>query len=817
MPLATLQPFFDAKGWQPFDFQLQTWNAYLAGKSGLLHAPTGLGKTLAVYLGPLAETVANEPGCQILWLTPLRALATDTLRALREPLATVAPHFEVEARTGDTSSALRAKLRKKLPHTLVTTPESLSLMFTHADFAEKLGALRCVIVDEWHELLGTKRGVQTELCLARLRAWFPAVRIWGLSATLGNLTEARQTLLGNAFTGSVEISADAKKPLVIETLIPKEIDRFPWAGHIGTRLSHQVADEIEKADVTLLFTNTRSQTEIWFQELLSIRPRWKDRLAMHHGSLDRAERETAEMGLRDGTLKCVIATSSLDLGVDFSPVDQVIQVGSPKGVARLLQRAGRSGHQPGSTSRIVCVPTNALELIEFAAARDAALARDLESRVPLKKPLDVLVQHLVTCAIGEPFLPAAMWVEVRSSHAFADLTDEEWQWALGFISTGGQALAAYPRYQKARLEEGRYTVDDARLIVQHRLSIGTISSDPAVAIRFANGHTLGTVEESFIAGIRTGGTLIFAGRHLTLVRFHRHVATVKPAAKTGKGRIAIWGGAKMSLSSELTHAIVKRLAGPSAGAADPPEMVAIAPILAIQREWSQLPSDDCLLVEFTRSKEGQHLFLYPFAGRLAHEGLGTLVAWRIGREINQSIQATQNDYGFSITARRGLALDEGSLRRWLSAANLLDDLIACMNTAELARRNFREIARVSGLILQPPPGRQDPTRRELQSSATLLYEVLQRYDAENLLLRQSEREILEKQLEFTRLNRVIHDLAKRPFHLLETPHLTPMAFPLWADRLQSTLVATDAAARLSEMLAELNLAANSSPAIRQAT
>lgn len=806
-----LQPFFAQRGWQPFPFQEETWAAYLAGKSGLLHAPTGLGKTLAVYLGPLVEDLEPSGGCKVLWLTPLRALAADTLRALREPLAELAPHFEAEARTGDTPAALRARLRKKLPHTLVTTPESLSLMLTHADFREKLGGLRCVIVDEWHELLGSKRGVQTELCLARLRTWQPSVRIWGLSATLGNLTEARQVLLGSAFPNSVEVSADLAKEITIETLIPREIDRFPWAGHIGTRLAKEVARHIDAAQTTLLFTNTRSQTEIWFQELLALRPEWKDALAVHHGSLDRTERDRAENGLRDGSMKCVVCTSSLDLGVDFSPVDQVIQVGSPKGIARLLQRAGRSGHQPGKASRVLCVPTNALELVEFAAARDAALARHIEERPPLRKPLDVLVQHLVTCAIGEPFLPDEMRREIQSAHAFADLTDEEWAWSLGFISSGGKALAAYPRYQKARIVDGRYTVDDKRLILQHRLSIGTISSDPAVVLRFANGHTLGTVEESFIAGIRTGGSLIFAGRHLTLVRFHLRTATVKPAGKTGKGRIAIWGGAKMSLSSELTHAIAERLHAHASGGKSKlppaPEMDAIGPILAIQEKWSRIPSDGSLLVEFTRSKEGEHLFLFPFAGRLVHEGLGTLVAFRIGRENGQSIQATQNDYGFSLTARRGLALDEKSLRRHLSAEDLLQDLIACMNTAELARRNFREIARVSGLILQQPPGRQDRSRRELQSSATLLYEVLQRYDSDNMLLRQSEREILEKQLEFTRLNQVIHDLAGRPMHLVETEHLTPMAFPLWASRLQSTLIAADAATRLAEMLDELNAAA----------
>jgi len=804
MSNASIRPFFAAKGWQPFSFQEATWEAYFKGKSGLLHAPTGQGKTLAVYLGPLAENPNPAAGCQVLWLTPLRALAADTLRALREPLAALAPGGEAEARTGDTPAALRARLRKKLPHTLVTTPESLSLMLTHEDFSEKLSNLRCVIVDEWHELLGTKRGVQTELCLARLRTWFPAIRVWGLSATLGNLTEARRSLLGNAFEKSVEITADLNKAIIIDTLIPKEIERFPWSGHIGTRLASQVADEIEKANATLLFTNTRSQTEIWFQELLAIRPRWKDKLAMHHGSLDRAEREHAENGLRGGTLKCVVATSSLDLGVDFSPVDQVIQIGSPKGIARLLQRAGRSGHQPGSVSRIVGVPTHAFELVEFAAARDAALVRHVESRIPLEKPLDLLVQHLITCAIGCPFEAEAMRREVQSTHAFSGLTDIEWEWALGFISNGGSALAAYPHYQKARLENGCYTVDDKRLITRHRLSIGTISSDPAVSVRFANGHKLGTVEESFISRLKPGSLLVFAGRQLMLVRFRECIATVKPAPRKGRGHIAIWGGNKMPLSSELSHAVARRLQGEGAPSA---EMAAVEPILAIQRKWSRLPDDECLLIEHAHSREGEHLFLYPFAGRLVHEGLAALLAFRISRASGESIHTTQNDYGFSLTSKRGLVLSENHLRDYLTSENLLDDLVACMNTAELARRQFREIARVSGLVMQTPPGQKDRSQRELQVSATLLYEVLDRYDPENLLLAQSRREIMEKQLELTRLTAVIHRLQSMTMHLVETENLTPMAFPLWADRLSATLPAGDATTRLEAMLSTLNQAA----------
>ncbi|MES2709783.1 MAG: ligase-associated DNA damage response DEXH box helicase [Verrucomicrobiota bacterium] len=850
MPSRTdpLQPFFKQRNWQPFAFQKETWSVYAAGKSGLLHAPTGQGKTLAVWLGPVreallevrtaaasprprsgkkktaaapdprtAETLLKNkasaaPGCRVLWITPLRALAADTLRALRGPLEVLAPHLEVEARTGDTPSALRARLRKKLPFGLVTTPESLSLMLTHGDMREKLSGLRVVIVDEWHELLGTKRGVQTELCLARLRQWLPGLKTWGLSATLGNLPEARDILLGVPSEGSrgpggsagVTVSADLKKPMVIDTLIPGEMDRFPWSGHLGTRLGPEVVEEIGKARSTLLFTNTRSQAELWFQKLITLRPDWENSLAMHHGSLDRAERERAETGLREGRMRCVVCTSSLDLGVDFSAVDQVIQVGSPKGIARLLQRAGRSGHQPGQISRILGVPANALELVEFAAARDAA-AGHLESRRPLSKPLDVLVQHLVTCAIGSPFDPEKMLAETRTAHSYQTLTDTEWEWCLGFISSGGRALAAYPRYQKARLENGLYTVDDTRLIQQHRLSIGTISADASITVKMAHGSTLGTVEEGFMARFKPGSQFIFAGRRLELVRLRERQATVRPASKKSNVPVAIWGGARSPLSTELSHALAQRLAGKGPPA---PEMRAVEPILEIQRKWSRIPGDDFLLVEFAAAGGEENLFLYPFAGRLVHEGLGAVLAWRLTQSIGESIQVTQNDYGFSLSAARGLRLDEETLRAHLKPENLLADILNSMNTAELARRQFREIARVAGLILQAPPGSPGRSQREVQVSASLLFDVLHRYDSGNLLLEQAEGEILEKQLEFTRLHELLIDLEKRPLFLQETPNLTPMAFPLWADRLQhSTLPAGDASTRLEAMLAVLDQAA----------
>ncbi len=841
-----LQPFFKARKWKPFDFQEEAWEAYENGESGLIHAPTGLGKTLSAFLGPLAAEL-EQPGpsktLRVLWLTPLRALAADTLESLREPVAELAPHLEVEARTGDTSGYRKKKIREKPPFALVTTPESLSLLLTYEDSRSYFEDLQCVVIDEWHELMGGKRGVQTELCLARLRSYQPSLRTWGLSATLGNLTEAAQVLVGARSTSPAEsstriIHSQEKKPLKITTLLPKDIERFPWAGHLGTRLVRQVAQQVDKHKSTLLFTNTRSQTEIWYQELTAARPKWGDTLAMHHGSLDRDDRDGVEQGLRDGSLKCVVCTSSLDLGVDFSPVDLVIQVGSPKGVARLMQRAGRSGHAPGQTSKLICVPTNALELLEFAAARDAiqSVSRDtsvtrshqtIESRPPLRKPLDLLVQHLVTLLIGEPAHPDDLRQEIQTTHAYQNLTDAEWLWALGFITHGGDALKAYPGYRKAEaLPDGRFTVTDKRKTQLHRMSIGTITSDQNILVKMGNGKLLGTVEEGFISKLKPGQQLIFAGRRLEFVRLRAHAATVRVATNKSKGSIATWTGAKMSLSTELTHAISHRL---HLDPEDTPETKALAPLLEIQKKWSRLPDDETLLIESChvaadsrhlaqspskkrtadlassirgQGRETHHLFLFTFAGRSANEGLGALIAWRITRDTGATVEATQNDYGFSLSSNADLPLDEGDWRDLLSTKNLVADLLACLNATELARRQFRDIARVAGLIVANYPG-QRKTGRELQTSSSLLFDVFTNYDPDNLLLEQAQREILERQLELTRLQAVLLTLQTLPIVVQETQRLTPFAFPLWADRLQANTTGRDYATRLEAMLTSL--------------
>ncbi len=459
--------WYASHGWEPFPFQRRTWQAYLDGQSGLIHAVTGTGKTQAAWFGPVIEAIAEqavsngitgtqplplidepqlseapvlkkgrggkqkrlqEPPLRVLWITPLRALAADTARALAEPLTDCGLMWTVETRTGDTIAATKRQQQTQLPTALVTTPESLSLLLTRNDTQHQMRDLRMVVVDEWHELLGTKRGVQTELALARLRRWFPSLRVWGLSATLGNTDFAGQVLMGAQSdpAKTTVISGGHRKQTIIRTLIPNEIERLPWAGHLGLKLLPEVIEGIDQAGSSLVFTNTRYQAEQWYQSILQSKPEWAGQIALHHGSLDPSVRKWVEQALRDQKLKCVVCTSSLDLGVDFTPVQRVFQVGSPKGIARMLQRAGRSGHQPGATSEIVAVPTNAFELVEVAAARDAMQARQIESRVALVAPLDVLVQHAVTISIGTGFQRDELLSEVRTSHAYQSLTEMDW-------------------------------------------------------------------------------------------------------------------------------------------------------------------------------------------------------------------------------------------------------------------------------------------------------------------------------------------------------------------------------------------------------
>lgn len=791
-------------GWTPFEFQRQVWRAYLDGESGLLHAPTGTGKTLAVWLGPVMEALSVTRGAKrtksakpqaaapltALWITPLRALANDTLKSLSEPVTDLKLNWTIELRTGDITSSQRARQNKRLPSALITTPESLSLLLSYPDAAEKFATLRCVIVDEWHELIGTKRGVQTELCLARLRQWLPNLRTWGLSATLGNLGEARDVLIGNAPVRPPKlIEADLSKALELRTLIPADIERFPWAGHLGVKLLDEVIASVERAQSTLLFTNTRSQAELWFRSILRARPDWIGQVAIHHGSLDRDIRRQVEDLLRRNKLKAVVCTSSLDLGVDFSPVDQVMQLGSPKGVGRLMQRAGRSGHQPGATSRIIGVPTHAFELVEFAAAKQGLNERRSEARPPLELAMDVLVQHIVTVALGGGFESQALLDEVRRAWAYRDLTEEQWQWALEFVTRGGPALRGYPQYARVVEKEGRYTVAGPRIARLHRMAIGTITSDTAMLIKFMNGRTIGSVEESFISRLNEGDRFIFAGRSLELVRIRDMSAYVKPV-KGRQGVVPRWQGARFPLSTQMADLVRMKLLAARQGSYGEPEMRAVEPMLRLQAEWSIIPGPGELLVESAKTRDGHHQFIYPFEGRLVHEGLGALMAYRLTRKEPRSIAVNFSDYGIELLSPQPMTLSEADWRELLAPERMSEDLLACLNATQMARRQFREIARVAGLIFSGYPG-QSKSMRQLQASSDLFYDVLHEFDPRNLLLEQARREVFEQQLEVRRLIDAMARVAASPIIAVHTPKLTPLAFPIWADRLRQQQLSSE--------------------------
>lgn len=800
----------------------------MAGESGLIHAATGTGKTLAAWGGPLsewlAETTARRPSSpatrvrrdsapplRVLWITPLRALAADTEESLRQPLEDLDIPWTLESRTGDTTPALRARQSRRMPTALITTPESLSLMLTREDVRDTFADLRAVIVDEWHELMGTKRGVQVELALARLRLLSSgAVRIWGMSATIGNLPEAVETLLGRhpergegTASGRIISGVDPKR-VVVDALLPPVVERFPWAGHLGTQMLPQLVQAIDEGDSAIVFTNTRSQTEIWYQAIIGARPDWAGLVALHHGSLDRKRREWVENGLREGRLRCVVATSSLDLGVDFSPVDRVLQVGSPKGVARLLQRAGRSGHRPGAVSRVTCVPTNALELIEVAAARDGVEQGAVESRLPVERPLDVLAQHVVTVALGGGFDSRALFDEVRSTHAYRNLTEDDWRWVIAFLSYGGDALRAYPEYARIVERDGRYVVENREIARRHRMSIGTIVSDGQIGVFYLRGGALGSVEESFIARLKPGDRFVFSGTPLEFVRVRDMKAWVRRAPNT-KGAIPRWMGSRLPMSGQLSALLRSRFGEASAGVFRGPEMEAMRPLLEVQRKWSHIPAPDELLIERVKTREGWHLFVYPFEGRLVHEGLAALTAFRLSRLAKISFSMSSNDYGFELLSPTEPPL-AAALAGLLSPDSLLADIMAALNSTEMARRQFRELARVAGLVFPGLP-RSGKSARQLQMSSGLFFDVLHRYDPDNLLLAQATREVLERQLESTRLARTLERLDGSRIIVTEPKRPTPLAFPLVVDRNRDKVSSESLSERIRRMQLSLEKAA----------
>ena len=807
-----IKQWYTQKQWKQFLFQKEMEAAYLSGFSGLLNAPTGSGKTFALFLPFLADFINKHPdsyttqknnGLLMLWITPLRALTNDIRKAMQEVCDDLGMPWRIMTRTGDTSAADKAALKKKLPEVLLTTPESLHLMLAQKEYPKIFQGLQVVVIDEWHELLGTKRGVQVELGLSKLKVLSRMnylelkpqdlrLKIWGISATIGNLEQATEVLLGSDFPPEQikMIRANLNKKLVIQSVIPHNIENYSWAGHIGVQLLPQVMEIVARSKTTLIFTNTRSQSEIWYHAILDNYPEYAGVMAMHHGSLDNELRNWVEQALHAEMLKVVVCTSSLDLGVDFRPVDTVVQVGSPKGVARFMQRAGRSGHHPGAISKAYYVPTHSLELLEGAALKQAIKNGVFESRDPMLLTMDVLIQYMVTLAVSEGFRADELYKEVKSTFAFADLRRDEFNQLLDFITNGGKTLAQYDEFLKVEVENGLFKVNNRRVAMRHRLSIGTITSELSIRVKWLSGGSLGTLEEGFIAKLKPGNTFWFAGRSLEFIKVKEMTAYVKKSKST-KGLIPSWNGGRMPLSSQLSAVFRDKLDEVAHGIETDEEVVALKPLFDLQAKLSHLPQSHEFLIESFKSREGHHLIFYPFEGRLVHEGMASLLAYRISKIRPASFSIAMNDYGFELLTDEDIPIEQAlEDADFFSINNLIDDIQHSLNANEMARRRFRDIAHIGGLVFTGYPGQQ-VKNKHLQASTSLLFEVFNEYEPDNLLVRQAYNEALSFQLEEFRLRAALQRISTQNIILKTIERPTPFAFPIMVDSLGRERLTTE--------------------------
>jgi ATP-dependent Lhr-like helicase len=746
------------------------------------------------------KAINKEKGLQLIWITPIRALAKEIELSAQRAIEGLGLSWEVGIRTGDTSQNIRKQQLKNIPQLLITTPESLHLLLTNPSYPEIFKNLKGVVVDEWHEMVGSKRGVQMQLALSLLTKIVPKLSIWGISATIGNLDEAADVLLGEYILPDSRklIKANIEKRIIVHTLIPDKVDSYPWAGHLGIRMADKLIPLLLSGQSTLIFTNTRAQCEIWYRHLLELLPSLAGQLAMHHGSMSREIRDWVENALYQGTLKVVVCTSSLDLGVDFRPVDTIIQVGSPKGIARFLQRAGRSGHQPGGVSQIYFLPTHALEMIEGAALREAISENSMEARMPPVRCFDVLVQYLITRALGVGFKPEEIFDEVKKTFAFNSISKEEWEWVLVFIRYGGNSLQAYPEYAKVEVQNGIWLVTDKLIAKRHRLQIGTIVSDPVMQVKYVKGGFLGTIEEWFISSLKPGEVFWFAGQALILVRIKDMTVQVRKS-KEQKGKIPSWQGGRLPLSSELGRHLRNQIYSlHNEEGTQTPEIQALKPLLAIQRNNAAIPRENEFLMEYFSSKEGYHLTCYPFEGRLVHEAIGSLVAWRLSKLKPQSFSIAMNDYGIEWLSDTPIEIEVTLLKQLFSSENLFQHLRESLNSIALASRRFRDIASISGLLFKGYPGNHKKDKH-LQASGSLFFNVFQDYEPDNLLLLQAYEEALSYQMEENRLFEALKRIEKQTILLKKCNKATPFAFPIMVDRLREKLSSEKLEDRIKKM------------------
>lgn len=808
------ETWFEGQGWKPFAFQKQTWKAYFQGKNGLLNAPTGSGKTYALWIPVVLEYIKNnpdykskhKPGLKAIWITPLRALSVEIEQAAGRFAEEMGTQFTVGIRTGDTSMKDRAAQKKSMPDLLITTPESLQLLLASKDYDKTFKNLNAIIIDEWHELLGTKRGVQVELGLSRLKTISKKLKIWGISATIGNLQEAREVLLGpnsKAFENSELIRAILNKKITVRSIIPEKMEKFPWRGHLGLHLIAEVVPIIRDSKSTLIFTNTRSQCELWFQKLMHNYPEFAGEVAMHHGSINKETRLWVEQAIRNESLKAVVCTSSLDLGVDFAPVETIIQIGGPKGVARFIQRAGRSGHQPGKESVIYFLPTHAIELIEASALQKAVKETVVEDRIPYLLSFDVLVQYLTTLAVSNGFFPKDIYPEIKATFCFQGITDEQWKWLLNFITKGSQSLQAYDEYKKVEIEaDGKFKVNDRGVAMRHRLQIGTIVSDAMLSVKYMSGGYIGTIEEWFISKLAPGDAFTFAGRNLELARIKGMQVLVRPSKKKNS-KVPSWMGGRMGFSAQMSELLRKEMYAAQesalAGGGGSLELTALQPIFERQQRESIIPKKDEFLIETFKTREGYHAIFYPFEGRFVHEALSSLLAYRISLLSPISFTLAFNDYGFELLSDQEIDMQQVLDNDLFSPAYLMDDLNNSLNATEMARRKFRDIAVIAGMVFTGFPNKLIKSKH-LQANSQLLFSVFRDYEPENLLFLQAFRETFEHQLEEGRLRLALERISSQKISWKACKKPTPFSFPIITDRLREKLTSEKLEDRIKRML-----------------
>ena len=807
--------WFQEQQWKPFKFQKDTWKAFLQGKNGLLNAPTGSGKTYALWFPIVLNYIKKNPeyktkhkkGLKAIWITPLRALSQEIKQSAERVTADLGTQMTVGIRSGDTSTKERAHQKKQMPDLLITTPESLQLLLATKGYDKIFKDCSAIVVDEWHELLGTKRGVQMELALSRLKTISNDLRIWGISATIGNLEQARDVLLGpesKALENSVLIKANINKKITVKSIIPKKMEAFPWRGHLGLHLLEEVIPIINNSKTTLLFTNTRSQCEIWFQKILEKHPEYAGEMAMHHGSINKETRVWVENAIRNESLKAVVCTSSLDLGVDFAPVETVVQIGGPKGVARFLQRAGRSGHRPGKESVIHFLPTHAIELIEASALQKAVKENTVEDRLPYLNSYDVLLQYLTTLAISDGFYPKEIYQEIKQTFCYQAVSEDQWQWLLNFLVMGSQSLQSYDEYKKVEIEDdGKFKVNNRGVAMRHRFQIGTIVGDVNLAVKYQKGGYIGSIEEFFISKLNRGDVFTFAGRNLEFIRLKDMTVQVRNSTKK-TNKVSSWMGSRLTLSAQMSELLRNELYSSNL----PPEKQSVeirslAHLFERQRRESIVPNPDEFLIETFKTRDGYHHLFYPFEGRFVHEAMGSLLGYRISLLSPITFSLAFNDYGFELLSDQPIDMQQVLDNDLFTTDYLLSDLQKSLNSTEMARRKFRDVAIISGMVFTGYP-KKGIKMKHLQSSSQLLFDVFRDYEPDNLLFQQAFTETFEHQLEEGRLRLSLERIAEQQIVWKQCEKATPFSFPLITDRMSREKLSSEKLAdRIKKMAALL--------------